>query len=340
MGGVREITYDPSFMEPQIGIGGVLIPRLILGHLPFLGESYQGLTKNQEYREKFSKMENIVSLLQKAVTNYGVTAVACTPAVEGRLSATLRDALRRTIRFTSVEIGLIPCFMIPLRIGNKPVDVYRRWVTYYAYQSKLVNDSLLKKYINDPILRCRAGWKTKFQNAVTQLQPYSKEEIDLLRIDFNVLNDELRSLDSFKILLAEPGSENDFLALTGRLDLLETFANVLRDRLQCPVLLASHHAGSSISILETSQILFDGYLTPVNKLGVMMFPTQKMAIHAIKQTTKPVVAIKPLAGGRIPPKEAFDYIFKNQQVEACMVGIGSEAELDKDFRAAYNALHS
>jgi hypothetical protein len=304
-----------------------------------MGESYQGRTKNQAYRDKFSKTENIANILKKAVNNYGITAVACTPAVEGRLSAKLRDAIRQTIHSTSVEIGLIPCFMIPLRIGNQHVDVYRRWVTYYTLQSKLLNDGLLKKYLEDPILQCRAEWKTNFQNAITQLQPYTKEEIEMLRIDYDILYDELKSLEGFKILLAEPGSENDFLAMTGRLDLLDTFANILRDNLQCPVLLASHHAGASISIFEESQIAFDGYLTPVNRLGVMMFPTQRTAIRAIEKTKKPVIAIKSLAGGRIPPKEAFDYVFKKQRIDACMVGVGSDEELDEDLRAAYNVLH-
>ena len=330
--------YVEASRFPLARVGGLPVPKLVLGHLPFVGESYQGVKKNQEYYERFSHVENTIKILKKAINDYGVTVVASTPATEGKLPALLLDAIKETIKATSVEIALIPCFRIPLRIGEKPIDDYRRWITYYEIERKPVGEELLEKYIADPILQCREGWKEKFPKALTQLGPYCEEEVQKLRIDHSRLNEELQSLDGFRVLFAEPGSETDFLAMTGRFDLLEDFTGNLRDKLKCQVILATHHAGSTIPILDESKTKFSGYLTPVNRLGVMMLPTQELAIKTIRGAKKPVMAIKPLAGGRIRPIEAFEYVYKEQRIDVCMVGVASEKEVDEDLKAVQNVL--
>ena len=276
--------------------------------------------------------------MKKALLDYGVTAVASAPAIEGKLHALLLDAIKEASEATSREIALIPCFRIPLKVDEKPVDDYLRWITYYDIESKIVGNKLLEKYSNDPILQCREGWKNKFPTALRILHPYSEEEILKLKIDYDRLKKEIRSLEGFRILLAEPGSETDFLAMTGRLDLLNDFAAILRDSLKCPIVLATHHAGSTIPVLETSEIRFDGYVTPVNMLGVMMLPTQELAVKAIRNAKKPVIAIKPLAGGRIRPNEAFKYVYRERRIDSCMVGVSSEEEVDEDLKVVENIL--
>jgi hypothetical protein len=57
-------------------IGDKLVPRLILGHLPFVGESYQGLEKNWECAARFSDVKNTVKILRLAVEKYGLTVSA------------------------------------------------------------------------------------------------------------------------------------------------------------------------------------------------------------------------------------------------------------------------
>ncbi len=321
----------------MINGGSVAVPNLILGHLPFVGESYQGVEKNQEYLERFSNVENIVKIMKKAVEAYGITTFANTPSTDSKLSKLLLEAIKATIKSVSVEITLIPCFRIPLSVGDTPIDDYRRWLTYYAFERNSTTD-LLQRYVEDPILQCRDGWKTKLPQAVTQLQPYNSAEIKALQIDHRKLEESIRSLSGFKVLIAEPGSETDFLAMSGRFDLLDGFIETLRARLGCPVFMATHHAGSTIPILDDSKVKIDGYLTPINRLGVMMFPSQESAINAIQGTEKPVIAIKPLAGSRIRPIEAFRYVYREQKVKACMVGVGSERELDEDLGAVKSVL--
>ena len=318
---------------------GVQIPRLILGHLPFLGESYQGTSKNREYARRFSNIENTIRILRKAVEEYAITVLGAAPANENELAGRLFEAVRETSRRAGRELALIPCLRIPLTIDGKGIDDYRRWLSYYDVE-RMVEGKILKRYLDDPILQCREDWKEKLFHASVHSAPYSTAEIERLCIDYGTVRSRLDSLRGFDILFVEPGSETDFLVTASRLDLLDGLVEWIRRTYRYEVILGTHHAGSTIPILEESGIRFQGYVTPINRLGVMMFPTQRLAEEAVRNAKKPVIAIKPLAGGRIPPKEAFRYVYEIAEVDSCMVGVGTEEELDTDLKAARDVLAS
>ncbi len=71
----------------------------------------------------------------------------------------------------------------------------------------------------------------------------------------------------------------------------------------------------------------------------MMFPTKASAESAVRGTEKPVYAIKPMAGGRVNPEDAFRYVF-GFDVEGCMIGCASVSEVKEDFTAAIQALRA
>lgn len=309
------------------------MPRLILGHLPFLGESYQGESKNRKYARRFSKVENTIRILTKAVEEYGITVLGVAPASESELAGQLFEAVRETSRRTGRKLALIPCLRIPLTIDGQGVDDYRRWLSYYEVE-RTVDGKILERYLDDPILQCRERWREKFFHASVHSTPYSTGEIERLMINYETVRSRLDSLQGFNVLFAEPGSETDFLAASGRLDLLDELIEWIRETYRYEVILGTHHAGTTIPILEESGIRFHGYVTPINQSGVMMFPTQRLAAEAVRNAKKPVIAIKPLAGGRIPPKQAFHYVYEVAGVDSCMVGVGSEKELDADLKAA------
>ena len=322
---------------PYVNIGGVSVPRLILGNMPFVGESYQGEEKNREYRRRFSKVENTVELLRRAVEKFDITTTVAMPSGD-RLSTLFLDAIRTTERQTGAELALIPCFPIPQTIDGHAIDDYLRWVTYYHIEKRAAGEQLLERYMNDPVLQCREGWREKFPAAASQTKPYSGEEIRKLQINYKSLEDAMARLEGFKVILTEPGSESDFLAMTGRLDLLKDMSNRLKDHFNCPIVVGVHHAGSTIPILKKSKADFAGYVTSVNKLGVLMLPTPNIALKAIRGSRKPIIAIKPLAGGRIAPEEALSYVYREVGVQTCMVGVASKREMDQDFRAAEKLL--
>ncbi len=331
-------AYAEALRFPFVEISGVPVPRLILGHLPFLGESYQGTQRNREYSERFSDARKTVGILCRVVREYGITVVAATPATEGRLSALFLDAVKDAIHRTSVEIALVPCLRIPITIDGEPLDDYRRWLTYYHIEKDLAGKKIVKRYVEDPILLCRRKWRERFLHALAHLRPYLEEDITRLEIDYERLEQAIQSLQAFRVLFAEPGSETDFLAMTDRLDLLSELVDWLRTRFGYRVLLGSHHAGSTIPILEESQVRFDGYITPINRLGIMMFPTRDMALKAIRESSRPTIAIKPLAGGRINITDALEYVYEDSRIDACMIGVASEAEAEEDLTVALKLL--
>jgi hypothetical protein len=316
---------------PLKKIGDKQVPRLILGHLPFVGESYQGLEKNRECVARFSDIKNTVKILRLAVEEYGLTVSAAGVSANNELAGLFLKAVKETERIINTELAVIPCIQIPLTIKQKPVDPYRRWLTYYEIERQTAGDAILNKYLEDPVLQCRKEWKTKFRETLHRSKPYSRNELEDLQVDFGSLEKQITILGDHKILFAELGSETDFLAMTDRLDLLETLVESLRNGYGHNVLLGVHHAGTTIPKLENSEIKFDGYVTPINRMGVMMFPTRDTAVTAIQDAKKPVIAIKPLAGGRIKPKEALEHVYNE-------VGIGSVKEAEEDFTVAQRIL--
>jgi hypothetical protein len=197
----------------------VKMPQFILGHLPFLGESYQGELRNREYVGRFSKIENTIRILTKAVEEYGITVLGTAAATESRLAEQLLEAVRVASQMTERKLSLIPCLRIPLTIDGVGVDDYRRWLSYYEVERK-ADGKILQRYLDDPILQCREGWRKKLLHSSVHSTPYSTGEIQRLSIDYETVRSRLDSLRGFNVLFVEPGSETDFLAASGRLDLL------------------------------------------------------------------------------------------------------------------------
>lgn len=333
--------YVTSCGFPLVKIGEIPIPRLILGHLPFLGESYQGDERNKEFVTKFSNIENIQRILEIAIKKFGVTVTATGTMNDSQKLVSIHfEAIRETGRNTGIEFAIVPCVQIPITVERRPIDVYRRWLTYYEAERKPFYNGLLQRYLEDPVLQSRSNWKKKFTEALRESKPYGMSELQNLNIDYRKLDKMLTFLKDFKVLLVEVGSETDFLAMTGRVDLLSDLIYHIREKYGKGVLAGIHHAGSTIPILEQSKVEFDGYVTPINKLGVMMFPDKDSALKSIRKCGKPVIAIKPLAGGRVPPREAFHYIYKELGIASCMVGVGSKSEAEVDFSTASETLRS
>jgi len=331
--------YATACKFPKLKIGDAIVPRLILGHLPFVGESYQGLEKNIEYTTRFSDIRNSTNILRLSVERYGLTVSAAgTMGGNERLGGLLLKAIKEAERITETEIALIPCIRIPLSIKRKPVDTYRRWMTYYEIEKRATDGELARRYLEDPILNCRVGWSIKFKEALRKYKSYGCDEIRNLQIDMTEIDGEISNLSDFRVLFLELGSETDFLVMAGRIDLMESLVDHIRDRFGHRVLLGTHHAGSTIPVLEGSNVEFDGYVTPINKLGIMMFPSIDSALEAVRKSRRSVIAIKPLAGGRIGPKEALEYVYGDRGIGFCMMGVGSESEAVEDFTIASEIL--
>ena len=310
--------------------------KIILGNLPFLGISYQGREKDEQYREKFSDKHEIKKVMKVAV-NYGVRFFSSSSHRFSDLSMLHLEAVREVEEEEETEISLIACISIPLQIGGAKVNDYKRWKTHLIYETEKFGEIVLRRVLNDPILNFRPRWKENLQT----VKPYTMTQLQRgLKVDWGMWEDIVNRLADWRIAWIEPGSETDFLAIS-RSDLLGELIDRIQDA-GYRSLLGSHHLGATVPLLEESRIRrFDGYVTPINKLGVMMFPTQRETEKAAREARnqgKLLIAIKPFAGGRIRPKEALTYVYKQMEADACMMGVASVKEAEEDFKAARQIL--
>ena len=99
---------------------------------------------------------------------------------------------------------------------------------------------------------------------------------------------------------------------------------------------SSHNAGEVVRAAEQ----FDAAAinTPINKIMWRMCPCEENVLQAIRQTKKKVIAMKPLAMGRIAPQEGMEYVCRLPDVDGVVVGIGHEYEAEETFGTAREIL--
>ncbi len=312
------------------------LQKIILGNLPLLGISYQGKKKDEEYKKRFSNKNEMKKIMRIAI-KYGIKYFAASSHDFNELSPFHLDAIKEIEEEEGMEILLIPCIKISLEIKKEKINDYRRWATHLNYEAGKFGKEIIEKYYNDPILNCRPFWKENLKIA----KAYGLKEIEKeLKIDWKQWENSISKFSDYNIAWIEFGSETDFLAIS-RIDLLEELIDRTYEY-DYRVLLGSHHFGASFPLIEEWKIRkFDGWVTPINKLGVMMFPTKKEVENAIiraKKEGKIIIAIKPFAGGRIRIREALDYVYNEIKVDSCMIGIGSIKEAEEDFQIAKKVL--
>ena len=100
--------------------------------------------------------------------------------------------------------------------------------------------------------------------------------------------------------------------------------------------MSTHNAGETIPAAEP----FDtaAVNTPVNKIMWRMCPCEEMVLSAIRTTKKKVIAMKPLAMGRIAAQEGMAYVCRMPELDGIVVGIGHEYEAEETFGVAREIL--
>ncbi|WP_455276179.1 hypothetical protein [[Eubacterium] cellulosolvens] len=311
------------------------LQRIILGNLPLVGISYQGMDKDREYKDKFSDKNEIKDILRVGL-KYQIRNFSASSFNFNELAPLHLEAVKELEEEENIKIPLIACQGIPIEFQGQRINDYRRWATHLEYEMKEFGQEVRTRYLEDPILNFRNNWRENLSSA----KPYDKKEINNnLRINWRQWEVNLQEFSDYEVEFMEPGSETDFLALC-RIDLLGELVDRTRE-LGHRILFGSHHLGSTVSIIKGKIEHHDGYVTPVNKLGLMMFPLQKKVEEAIKEAKKDgksIIAVKPFAGGRIEPKEALEYVFNKMRVDSCMIGVGSLEEAEFDIQIAEDTL--
>lgn len=94
---------------------------------------------------------------------------------------------------------------------------------------------------------------------------------------------------------------------------------------------STHSPGTTIPLLDCMG--FEAYLAPLNPTGYGMEPDFESTLRAVENTRKLVIAIKPLAAGKLSPERSvFEFIFKH--ADSIAVGVTSENEMAETYSAA------
>jgi hypothetical protein len=322
---------------PTTRMGQVEIPRLIMGIHPYDGCSYVDRDRDRENLRAFDRAGKVSEVLRYAVEQVGVT-VAQVDHMIPDLNRLHLQAIWETERLTGVQIGLVAYILIPITLDGVEVTYSdRAHATLYAHDERVGGQAFREHMRRDEIVRYILGGS--FDGLVTPetVAPFAADEAARLQIDYAALERHLGFFAGCEILVADPGAEIDLLAMSGRFDLIRDYLAFLRGRFDT-VITSVHHAGVTIPLLEAASIPVDAYLTPVNRLGAMMFPTQEIALDAIRQASVPVIAIKPMAGGRYLGHKAFEYVYGEVGVAACMFGMGTIEQVRETTQAAKEVL--
>ena len=330
-----------SYLEgcgvPTATVGSAEVPRLVMGIHPYDGCSYQSADRDQENFGRFSRVERVTEVLRCAVEESGLTVVQVDHMLP-KLDRLHLQAVWETQQQTQTELGMVAYILIPIMLdGDLVAYSERAHSTFYDHDDKLGGEAFRQHMHSDAIIRYNLGDDLSRLVTPETVPPYTEEEAGRFEIDYGVLEQYLGFFAGCDILVADPGAEIDLLAMTGRFDLIREYIGFLRGRFET-VITSVHHAGVTIPLLESENIPVDGYLTTVNQPGTFMFPTRELALDAIRNASKPIIAIKPMAGGRYLGEKAFEFVFDEVGVAASMFGMGTLEQVRQTTTAARSVL--
>ncbi len=321
-------TYLEACTIPTARIGSVEVPRLIMGIHPFDGYGYVGGDKDVFNADHFSHFDRIVQVISW-VASQGITAVQ-TDHTALHLDRQQLVAVWKASQQLGVSLATVPFIFIPVTLDGQALDNRRIYATLDRAAWDLAGDTYRDYLKADPIVQYMgSGHGADSEDFLVyheEVPPFTHDEFARMVVDYELLNQHLGYFAGFDPFLADAGAEVDFLAIGGRFDLIEEYIAFLR-RHYPAVVTSVHHPGVTIPLLEEREVSFDGYITPVNKLGIFMLPTPDTALAAIRAAEKPVISIKPMGGGRILGSEAFDYVLNDVGVAATMFGLGTIDEV-------------
>jgi hypothetical protein len=179
---------------------------------------------------------------------------------------------------------------------------------------------------------CRLGYPgahvTGFPTVIEAAQ-LTKEQFDLKVVVSLLPHNWEENLDQVLVLNPEVvfihGAMTDKFVET-RLDELKSCFDIIRNANSFPGL-ATHNTCNTLRKLQSEENPLEdeifGLLLPINKSGMLRGGTSKEMedLLSTMDTQYPVMGMKTLAAGKIPPREALEYVFGFPNVRAVTVGV-------------------
>jgi len=139
-----------------------------------------------------------------------------------------------------------------------------------------------------------------------------------------------------RICLLHGNAVDDLLHPVNRIiNRAEEMLGLIRDNGMIPGIAC--HDARAISYSDERSYDVKAYATPVNKIGFWMNP-EGVTLKIIRQTSKPVIALKPFASGRLQPEEGLEFTLSAPGVTAVTIGVANHEEVIQDFKLAKEIL--
>ncbi len=228
-------------------------------------------------------------------------------------------------RIEDKELPIMLCGSAPFigegLFGFKATD-YR--IKFYSHP-----DSMADIFVHFVRQGCRGAHILCYDNilkAVKMAYDVEKFPIAASLVTKKDIPSQLKALSAFQTILVfvSPADTDSLDEKT-----LKTITGEISNAGMIPGL-ATHQPGITIPQLEQMSIDFSAYLAPVNKKGKHMIPSKEKTLDAMKNASRKVVAMKPLAVGNMLPEEGFPFVLEH--TDAFCVGFTSKEQVDDAFK--------
>jgi hypothetical protein len=280
--------------------GAPLLPDLILSGRPFLGSSSVSKQADLDCMVRFSKPENVVSLVTAAAAR-GVNAIAPMnhPA--------LLDAL--DVARAGADLRVYP--VIPNVVG------YVRDATDYGmigagvrHVRRLAIADLLGIGVRG-VVKLPGVLKRDFRTLLSILVEVEMAAFKKLRPPLVLLHPQM----------------TDIAVALGNHEALRVFADVVQRRYRARAGVVTNNFGALVRMLDGAKIDLPVIVAPFNRRGFLMKPTRSECEALLRTSGRTIVADRITAGGVEPLDAAFAHL-ADLGIRSAVVDVTSTADLD------------
>ncbi|MHA1580619.1 MAG: hypothetical protein ACTSUQ_13470 [Candidatus Freyarchaeota archaeon] len=219
-----------------------------------------------------------------------------------------------------------------LGAGQFGVRAYQYYKRFFENPRNITD--LVVEVINLGVRGVQLVAYSEIAEAVKQAQTETGVELTVVgSLPFDRPEEGLEALSELrtKIVLIH-GEETD------RLDFntLESWFGRIREQGFIPGV-ATHKPDHTLPELLGSTLDFSVVLLPFNAAGFLMGQREKV-ISIVSESEKSFIAMKPLAAGRLKPREALEYVFSHRGIDSAAVGVASAGEAKETFSIARDIL--
>ncbi len=272
---------------------------LILGHNQFIGISHISEERSRERVEKFSSIENIYKVVEKAAD----------------------------VGFKGMIIETHPIMLEFLNYYKKnrtfEMDFYLQ-VPYVQGYIKDMNEKGLSGIISEVVQR--GGLQTASVMALKSMINYAKK--DYLSIAISALQLELSPFTDIKVktIFLHNVLTDLLLSLNAKEPFIE-YLEYIKEKLNMTPGFITLNFPMFKERTQEWKFKPTHVMTPINMMGYDMNPSKKAVEYALRTYGGKIMAMNVLGGGAFPVEDVFSYLSSISNIHSCVIGASSETHL-------------